>query len=152
MPSTAEMPYISESPTSDRPFVVFSESIQMTFQNHMYHAFEKILSEFGYSFLPWKIEEEDCYGLSWTNPRITGDATFFSDGASEFRIAFWNVESGTFENSQVFTFAEAMKVLQEKGRNQTKHGAINNLFSWYPELGEDQFYNDFPSRQVLTTR
>lgn len=72
------------------PAVGMMDSILREIQFSKMAYLQRQLGYLGYSQWTWEIEEEQCWGISLENARLSGQAYFFYDGEVDYIVGLWD--------------------------------------------------------------
>lgn len=66
------------------------ESVLVELQLSKMALFQHQLDNLDYAHWTWEIPEEECWGVSFENPHLSGQAYFFYRGEVDYVICYWD--------------------------------------------------------------
>lgn len=66
------------------------ESVLVELQLSKMALFQHQLDSLGYANWAWEIPDEECWGISFENPHLSGQAYFFYRGEVDYVVCYWD--------------------------------------------------------------
>jgi hypothetical protein len=101
---------------------------------------QRQLEYFDYSQWTWEIQEEECWGISFENPRLSGQAYFFYCGEVDYVVCYWDGPGHPRGIGESMEELRLLEVLRENsasrrsgsdfGRAGTANNGSDGSFVW----------------------